>query len=238
MEARAVQPVPQSHTIGRLIAGVFFTAAGVLLSADNLGVFEAEPILRLWPVALIAIGALKILAPGSSRIAAILLILAGTWILLYNFDLVRVSVFELWPLLLIALGLGIFARGLGIGPSPANPDRPRTGSSVAVLSSRKIVENTNDFRAANAVSFLGGTQIDLTRADITNGPAVIDALAVWGGVEIVVPDHWEVIGEVTPVMGGFVVKTPTAADPTRRLIVRGLALMGGIEVKNASGRAS
>jgi hypothetical protein len=59
---------------------------------------------------------------------------------------------------------------------------------------------------------------------------VIEAFTLWGGIEIYVPDTWEVIGEVVPVMGGFEVLFAPAGMPQRQLIVRGAAIMAGIAV--------
>ena len=77
---------------------------------------------------------------------------------------------------------------------------------------------------------MGGCELDLTEADIVHSPAIIDAFVMWGGIEIYVPDKWEVVGEVVPFMGGFEMKTG-AGSPERRLIVRGGVVMGGIEIK-------
>ena len=63
-------------------------------------------------------------------------------------------------------------------------------------------------------------------------PVMVEVLSMWGGIEIRVPSGWEVIGEVVPIMGGVDIK----ADSTpggRQLIVRGLVLMSGVEIKNA-----
>ena len=92
---------------------------------------------------------------------------------------------------------------------------------------------------------MGGCHLDLTGADIANGPAVIDVTATWGGIELLVPDDWEVAGEVVPFMGGFEVKLApperrleTAELGRRQLIVRGVAFMGGVEVKSAPRRSA
>ena len=52
MEATSLQPPPQIHTIGRLVAGLFFTAAGLVLTAfeDNLVFFYSPTDLAQKPL--------------------------------------------------------------------------------------------------------------------------------------------------------------------------------------------
>jgi hypothetical protein len=56
---------------------------------------------------------------------------------------------------------------------------------------------------------------------------------MWGGIELRVPEDWTVIGRVVSVLGGFddTTRAPQGAGH-HRLIVRGFAIMGGIEIKN------
>ena len=44
----------------QLLMGLFIIAAGLLFTLDNLGVANADHVLRYWPVALIAIGLSKL----------------------------------------------------------------------------------------------------------------------------------------------------------------------------------
>ena len=56
---------------------------------------------------------------------------------------------------------------------------------------------------------------------------------MWGGIEIRVPDDWTVDLRGVPVLAGFVDKTrPPAMATEKRLVIRGMALMGGVEIKN------
>jgi len=56
---------------------------------------------------------------------------------------------------------------------------------------------------------------------------------MWGGIEIRVPENWTVSGRVTPILGGYEDKTrPPQGATTHRLVVRGFAIMSGIEIKN------
>ena len=57
--------------------------------------------------------------------------------------------------------------------------------------------------------------------------------AWWGGIELVVPEDWHVVSEVTPVMGGVEDSTHfTGGEPATTLVVRGLVVMGGVEIRN------
>lgn len=81
-------------------------------------------------------------------------------------------------------------------------------------------------------AFMGATSLDLTAADIQDGDAIIDVFAFWGGIEIRAPRTWNVVGHITPFMGGFEDKTQPSPDNEKRLVIRGFVMMGGVEVKN------
>ena len=92
--------------------------------------------------------------------------------------------------------------------------------------------NASTFRGGELAAFMGGCEIDLRQAAI-HGEAVLDVFAMWGGIEIRVPENWTVIGRVMPLLGGFDDATRPPKEATdHRLIVRGVVLMGGVEVKN------
>ena len=246
MEARLIEPRPAGpapaapaalHSIGKLMAGLFFTAAGLLLTADNLGFVDAERYLRFWPGILLVVGVFKLLDPRASRLAGAGLTIAGAWLLALNLDLVRFTIFDLWPLILISVGLVLLARAFGV--KPPNPlEGAAAGGTLAMFANRHVVETSQDYRGTNLIATLGGHTLDLSGANITTAPAVIDCFAFWGSIEIIVPDDWEVVSEVTPIMAGFEAKSGTNADPRKRLVVRGAAIMAGIDVRNASRRKS
>jgi hypothetical protein len=68
---------------------------------------------------------------------------------------------------------------------------------------------------------------------------VLDIFACMGGVELRVPNNWYVIFKAIPILGGMDNSTSPAGDnqnstdkKKKSLIVKGMAIMGGIEVKN------
>ena len=89
-----------------------------------------------------------------------------------------------------------------------------------------------DFRGGDMTAVMGGCEVDLRQASM-RVPASIDVFVMWGGVEIRVPEDWTVELRGVPILAGFVDKTrPPAVATEKRLIVRGVALMGGVEIKN------
>jgi hypothetical protein len=226
MDERLDRPTPFAST--KLIIGLFFAFLGVLWTGENLRLFDAEQYLQYWPAFIVLIGLLKLSQPGR-RVLGAIVTAVGASLLAYNAGWVRFTIFDLWPLILIALGVGIVARALGVQLPGVTAVTGRT--IWAILTARKIDETSRDYTGNSIVAFMGQCELDLTKAEIAHGPAIIDLLAFWGAVEIYVPDRWEVIGEVIPFMGGFEVKTGPVNNAEHRLIVRGAAVMGGVEIK-------
>ena len=79
---------------------------------------------------------------------------------------------------------------------------------------------------------MGGCDIDLREAVPTTDPLVIQVFAMWGGIDLRVPPGWLIQNEAWPILGGIVDSTTPPAVPTHRVILRGNAFMGGVEIKN------
>jgi predicted membrane protein len=227
---------PGFRISSQLLLGLFIIAAGILFTLDNLEVLDARVYLRYWPVALIAIGLVRFQQArgGGGLTGAVLFMAAGTWLLLESLGIIAVSVWQLWPMLLVLFGVSLVWQGIRGRRcrSGRSTDANATISGVAVLSGVTRGNNSRNFRGGELTAVMGGCDIDLRQAAI-DGEAVIDVFAMWGGIELRVPEDWTVVGRVVPILGGFEDKTraPHSAG-AHRLILRGFAIMGGIEVKN------
>jgi predicted membrane protein len=217
----------------KLIIGIFFTLLGVLLTLDNLDLADADRFLPYWPVVLIAIGILK-LQDRRGRTFAILAIGIGALLIVFNNDWLQFSIFDFWPIALIFAGLGIVARAFGFRA----PELSSESSSTiwAILGMRKEAVTARNYAGGRIIAFMGGCELDLRKADIEQGSAELEVMVMWGGIEIKVPEGWEVVGNTVPIMGGADIRTK-AAPGGRRLIVNGLAIMGGIDIKSVPAEA-
>jgi len=217
----------------KLIIGIFFTLLGVVLTLDNLDLADADQLLPWWPLFLVAIGIVKF-QDRSSRTLGIIAIVAGAVLTIFNTGFLSFSIFDLWPVFLIVAGLAIVARAFGF-QTPALAGAS-SSTTWAVFGVRKEKVTSHNYAGGRIIAFMGGCELDLTKADMENGPAELEIVVVWGGIEIKVPEGWEVIGNTVPIMGGAEIKTK-AAPGGRRLIVNGLAIMAGIEIKSVPAEA-
>ncbi len=217
-------PKPVIGSSIKLVAGIFFTALGVLLTLDNLDIIDAGRVLRFWPVVLIVVGLMNLNQAGRRGLSIVAIVL-GSLMVAARAHLVRFSLFDFWPLILIGIGVVIVLRALGVsGPE-------QRSSLWSVMNTRKMTIDPAQLHGSQIISFMGGSQIELTNTGEHEGPVIVEVLAMWGGIEIRVPSGWEVIAEVVPVMGGIDIKT-AGAPGGKQLVVRGLVFMAGMEIKN------
>ena len=245
----------------RIVIGLVILVLGVLFTLDHLDIVDVGQFWQWWPLILVAIGLGKVMQPSSARgrgFGAVLM-LVGLWWLLDNLGVVEYSVWDLWPVLLILLGASILFRATQWGtrrleqppppPTPheggfeAGPEQkgePLRGSSgpeflraTAILGGVERRCASRDFRGGSATAIMGGCELDLRYATIGTSPVVLDTFALWGGVDVKVPRDWNVIIDGTPLLGAMEDHTtPSQAASGQTLIVKGVAIMGGVEIKN------
>jgi hypothetical protein len=222
----------------RLIIGLGILTLGLLWTLDNLDILESEPITRWWPVVLIVIGLVQLVnrRGHGSRGGPIALLIIGGVFLVDRLDFVDVSLGDLIPLAIALFGAKLIWEALGRGRRTAelaNGDPDSTVHAFAMMAGLRRQSISPAFRGGDANAIMGGVELDLRDAKIAGGDMpVLDAFAMWGGIEIWVPPNWKVIGNVLPLMGSFEDNTRHNGEPGPTLTVRGTVLMGAIEVKN------
>ncbi len=89
----------------QVLWGVFLMALGGIFLLDRLGVVEVPSLAKLWPTVLLVLGASRLFAgrPGS----AAMLSLMGLAFFAAEFHWLGLTWATFWPLLLVAVGVGI-----------------------------------------------------------------------------------------------------------------------------------
>jgi predicted membrane protein len=219
----------------QLFVGFVVIIVGLLMTFDNLGLVRAERFLRFWPAALIGLGALKLWYSRQGlggAFGGFIFLVVGTWLLLEKLAVVQLSFWDMWPTLLVFFGAFLVWQGLSGPTRRVSADTAGTVTGIAVLGAVVRGNNSPAFRGGELTAVMGGVELDLRQAAI-NGEAVIEIFGLWGGIEIRVPEDWTVESRIVPVLGGVEDKTRPLQGATRhRLVLRGLIIMAGIEIKN------
>ena len=231
----------------RLIIGLAIALFGLVLVLDRLNLVVADQVLDWWPAVIVAVGAL--IFTQSRRVGGgvngVIIMLVGGWLLLNTLGIMRVRFWDMfWPLALIGIGFMLVTQALQrrTRETSGGTDPDNTLTIFAVLGGVKRTSQAAHFRGGEITALMGGAQLDLRQATIPPGEeAAIDVFAVMGGCEIIVPASWNVVTPIVPVMGGVddkrLPRLPGSGEsisdkPAPRLVLRGMLLMGGIEIKS------
>lgn len=222
----------------QVILGVFVIGMGLLFLLDNLDIFDFHRAVAFWPAAFILFGVMKLLdtqSPNGALVGSVL-IGVGTVMTINRLGFMHINMHALWPLLIIFFGAAVIYKAmtgrrlLGI-PAKGDEATDAVVDITAILGGFDRRITTPAFRGGEVTAVMGGCMLDLRGSSI-EGEAVLNVFALMGGITLKVPPDWTVAMNGTPIMGGFDEKTITAPNNNKRLVIRGYAIMGGVEVRN------
>lgn len=248
--------------VGGVIIGTAILLAGVLFLLENFGLVHVHNLWAYWPVWMIAWGIAGVTGAGHARgrVWGGVIAVVGALLLLSNLHIINENVWRIaWPLLLIVAGLRMLYRsarrqrrrdddhfppagGPAVAPGGSAPQGGAPGAGTrpgyldewAVFGGSRRRVDSQDFKGGEAFAMFGGVELDLRSATILQDEVVIDASALFGGVDIQVPENWNVAVEGHGIFGGYEDKTlhvmPENARP--RVVITGSAVFGGVVVKN------
>jgi predicted membrane protein len=239
------------HAIGpgTLIFGLIVILTGLVLLLRNTGVigYDVSHNIFSWGMLVVFIGVMNVI--GRKRWWGIFLIIVGIFLIpdifhhIFNESVNFWHVF--WPAVIILFGLSmIFHRGHWHRDrwhkDHWHRGRHMTSSStsddfldeVAVFGGSERVIHSESFRGGRLVAVFGGSKIDLTNVKMASVPNEVEIVVVFGGTELIVPSDWNVKIEVFNIFGGFSDKTaPSQVDLNKTMIIKGVAVFGGGEIK-------
>ena len=236
------------HYSAGLIPGLILVGIGAIFFLNNLHIIYVREWIAYWPVILVAIGIVKLVDSNftEGRVVGGFLLGLGVIFLAQSLGFLMLRMRDLWPLILIGIGLMLlFQRAHWylrvpngtLTPTFSDPtaDHTHTVKIDAIFSGGKRVITSQDFRGGPISALFGGVELDLRQAGMAGQSAVLDISAIFGGVEIRIPRNWSAVVQGVGIFGGFGDSTlqPDPRDPgVKKLIVKGGAIFGGVEVKN------
>ena len=237
--------VDRKGVTSQVVLGLLVIAMGLLFLLDNMGLIDMHRAFSFWPMLFVIVGTVKLCdtrSQGGTLLGAGL-VGVGILMMLDRLDIIDFNWRTMWPLVLIGLGAFLVAKALrSRGVFKGAPGQEGMGmldgagdgdvvDITAILGGYERRIATQHFRGGEITAVMGGCELDMRGASI-QGEAVINVFAFWGGVTIKCPPDWTVILLGTPILGGFEEKTVVPPDGSKRLVIRGYAIMGGVEIRN------
>lgn len=228
----------------RMIIGLFIVAAGIGLLLENLGIVHDIRVWGWWPAILILVGVGYLIRPQGQRQVLNGLIAAGLGIIFLgnNLDWFDVDFSDLWPVLLILIGLAIILHHRKVKPGGGGQGNGNDQINLSlILGGGEHFYTSQQLKGGKISAIMGGANIDLRRADMAGNEMTLDIFCLMGGIDLRIPDNWQLNIKVLPVLGGVENRTyrgDVSADSgfhdvtKKTLHITGMAIMGGVEVKN------
>lgn len=223
--------------------GILVIAAGFLLLARNTGFLDpaVSRIIFSWEMLLIAIGVINIFWRQSFW-SGLILIGIGGFFLLVNFYHMPFGTWQLFlPALIILVGLKMIfgpsrmEKGMFKKPMFKNTvGNEDFFEDIAIFGGGERRVITPNFKGGRMVALFGGSKVDLSHSNIAAGDRpMIEVVCIFGGSSMLVPSDWNVKVEVFNLFGGYADKRiPSQVDFNKTLIIKGITIFGGGEIKS------
>ena len=218
----------------RVIVGIMLVLIGLLFFLQNYEPFQEfiPDFVYQWQFFFILFGVLFYFL-SNNKIAGIVFFSIGL------FNLFP----QLWPLVFILIGIYIlfghsnkgffYQRKNNISSSEKEQNYLE---QVSIFDGGTKIFSSNNFKGGNIISIFGGSEVSLIGCKLADGENVLETTSIFGGTTIIVPNDWNVVTDVLPIFGGFSDKRrkdPNQVyDQNKTLIIKGVAIFGGGEVKS------
>lgn len=219
-----------------IIWGLVLIAAGVIFALNAMNITDVDVFFDGWWTLFIIVPCGVGLFTEREKTGNIIGIAIGVFLLLCCQGILNFSV--LWkllvPAIIIIIGLKMVFGGLFgnkaneiITKLKEDGNDPKIG--CATFSGCNLNYDGEVFEGAELSATFGGVKCDLRNA-IIDKDCAISATAIFGGIDILVPDSINVKVSSNSIFGGVSNKTSVIKDaPT--VYVSGLCMFGGIEIK-------
>ncbi len=224
----------------KLAIGLVLIILGFMLVIRNTGLMPGyfEDIIFSWQMLLIAIGFVMTVGSTGNKMPGLIVMAVGGFFLLPEvFDIPFRTYRLFWPAILIIIGIIVLTNARWFSKSNWHSESTLSSDTIDMVNifgggERRIL--SQNFLGGKISCVFGGGDIDLTKARLAEGVHELEIACVFGGVTFVVPPDWNIIIDVTPVLGGFSDSRRTsgsAIDMSKTLVIKGAVVFGGGEIK-------
>ena len=216
---------------------IIFIGIIALVNEMNLG-FQIEYDL-IWPMMLIIFSVYMMIKNKRFSFWYSVFGFIGIWYSLYYFDIVTANLENyFWPIILIILGCAIISnkaswnkKVVDLSKTCAIEGKDGRLNFNGIFGGVTERIRNNDFKGCIVNAIFGGAELDLRDVKIKDN-VVIDANSIFGGIDLIMPEDYNVVVNSFAVFGGNDNKINRAFDEKKKTIyINCVSIFGGADIK-------
>lgn len=223
---------------GNILWGLILVVIGIIFALNALGITDINIFFRGWWTLIIIIPSLIGLFKNESKMWSIIWLVIGIVLLLcaqniLSFTMVGKLIF---PFILVMIGLSIIFKdtinkNVSEKIKKLNNEKTEGEEYCATFGGQNADYNGQEFKGANLDAIFGSVELDLKNATISKDQ-VINANAIFGGIDIIVPANVNIKVKSTPIFGGVSNKVKTQYNESLPTIyINSFCMFGGVDIK-------
>ncbi len=225
------------NKISNALWGLFFIVIGVIIAGNAFHLWEFNIFFHGWWTLFIIIPSLISIFQNGFRTSSLIILTIGILLLLSAQDILSFEIIGklIVPIIFVFIGLNmIFKNFFHMGENSRSSHVNYQGGSSeysALFSGSRHQIVGEKFLGTTINAIFGGVELDLRNA-IIDEDIVINATAIFGGIDIFVPSNVKVKVSNVPIFGGVDNKAPTFVDANAPTIfINSTCMFGGIDIK-------
>lgn len=223
-----------------VIWGIILIAAGICWALSSLGLLEVNIFFEGWWTLFIIVPCTVSLFTSPDKISAAIGIAVGVLLLLSVREIIDwdMIVKLVVPAIIVLIGIKLIANAFSEKKTEKIEESLRNNADnldnvFCLFNGEEIKCDGKVFRGAEINAIFGGVDYDL-RGAIIEPDCAIKATAIFGGIEILVPENVKVRVKSTGIFGGTSNKARRPDDGAENVVtlyVSSIALFGGVDIK-------
>ena len=220
---------------GNLIWGIILIVVGVIIGLNSLGIANINIFFDGWWTLFIIIPSLADIIKRPNKASNYGWLVLGIVLLLCAQDILKFEVIGklIFPAILVFIGLSLLFKdkvGKKVKEKIKTLNEEGLEEYYATFSGQEINKAGEVFNGASLNAIFGGIDLKLQDAKIQKD-ILINATAVFGGIDIIVPSNVNVKVQSTSIFGGTDNKITKQTENLPTIYVKAFCLFGGTDIK-------
>lgn len=220
---------------GNLIWGIILIVVGIIIGLNSLGIANINIFFDGWWTLFIIIPSLADIIKRPNKVSNYGWLVLGIVLLLCAQDILKFEVIGklIFPAILVFIGLSLLFKdkvGKKVKEKIKTLNEEELEEYYATFSGQEINKAGEVFNGASLNAIFGGIDLKLQDAKIQKD-ILINATAVFGGIDIIVPSNVNVKVQSTSIFGGTDNKITKQTENLPTIYVKAFCLFGGVDIK-------